>query len=255
MRILFLGNNWVGWKILEWLNQEGEQVIGLILNPPEKQNYGNELIETSGLNEQNVFDGSNINDPMIIQQIQRLNPDIAISVYFGCVLSKDIINIFPAGVLNLHPALLPYNRGANPNIWSIVDGTPAGVTIHYIDEGIDTGDIVAQTRVDIEPVDTGKTLYRKLEQASVKIFIEHWSYFRSGKFDRINQEKNCGSIHNSRDVDFIDHIDIHKSYLAKDLINILRARTFPPFPGAYFLHEGKKIYLRLELLYEDELNG
>ena len=240
MKIIYLGNNWVGWKILEWLNREGEQIVGVVLNPSNKQKFVNEIIEESGLSKEQIFYGSNINDPLVVQQIRKLDPDIAISVYFGCILNKDFITIFPDGILNLHPALLPYNRGAYPNIWSIIDETPAGVTLHYINEGIDTGDIVAQKAVDIEPVDTGETLYRKLENASVSLFIQNWSNLRSGKLDRIHQENKSGSFHYSNDVNIIDNIDLNKTYLAKDLINILRARTFPPYPGAYFIYKGKK---------------
>ena len=89
---------------------------------------------------------------------------------FGYILRPNFLRLIPRGCVNVHPALLPYNRGAYPNVWSIVDGSPAGVTIHFVDEGIDTGDIIAQAQVVIEPVDTGESLYRKLERGAVALF-------------------------------------------------------------------------------------
>src|SRR5205823_2904000 len=158
-----------------------------------------------------------------------------LSVLFDYILSGKFLALFPRGCLNLHPALLPYNRGEYPNVWSIVEGTPSGVTLHYIDEGIDTGDIIAQKAVPVDPVDTGETLYRKLEQASVVLFKETWPHVCAGRAPRIPQILTTGTQHKRRDVETIDEIDLNRSYIAGDLINILRSRTFPPYRGAYFI--------------------
>ncbi len=147
---------------------------------------------------------------------------------------------------------MPFNRGAHPNVWSIVEDTPAGVTLHYIDEGVDTGDTIAQRRVPIEPIDTGETLYRKLEKACVGLFKEVWPLIRCGKAERIPQRQTGGTFHRIRDTERIDQIDLDSPYTARELINIIRARTFAPYPGAYFCHEGRKAYMRLQLFYEDE---
>ena len=90
--------------------------------------------------------------------IKELGADVALSVFFGYILSPGFIDLFPQGVINLHPAYVPYNRGAFTNVWSIVDDTPAGATLHYIDTGVDTGDMIAQRRVSIEPVDTANLI-------------------------------------------------------------------------------------------------
>jgi methionyl-tRNA formyltransferase len=71
---------------------------------------------------------------------------------------------------------------------------------------------------------------------------------------RFPQSSGTGTFHHSRDVETIDEIQLDRNYTARELINILRARTFPPHPGAYFLDGGRKVYLRLQLLYEDELS-
>ena len=147
----------------------------------------------------------------------------------------------------MHPSFLPYNRGQYPNVWSIVEGTPAGVSLHYVDEGIDTGPIIARKEVAVSMVDTGETLYRKLEQAMVELFREAWPKLKAGKAPRIQQGTENVTYHKTRDVEAIDNIELTQSYVARDLINILRARTFPPYRGAYFVHEGRRVYLKLSL--------
>jgi methionyl-tRNA formyltransferase len=255
MRILFLGNNWVGFQVLKWLKEQNEQIIGLVMHPPEKRRYGEEIVKTAQLNFEHIFDGSELRQRDTLNAIKALQPDIGLSVLFGYILKPAFLGMFPMGVVNLHPAYLPYNQGAYPNIWSIVEGTPAGVTMHYIDPRIDTGDIIARRRVPIEPVDTGETLYRKSEKACVDLFKETWPAICSGAVSRIPQNRDEGTYHRTSDVQNVDYIDLDREYTARELIDIIRARTFPPYPGTYFIHRGRKVYLRLQLLYEEQIEG
>lgn len=252
MRILYLGNNRVGRQVLRWLKEQREEIVGLVVHPPEKQKHGAEIIRESGLDAQNIFDGSILDKPESLAAIRRLRPDLALSVFFGYILKPEFIGLFRGGVINLHPAYLPYNRGTYPNVWSIVDKTPAGATLHYIDAGIDTGDIIAQQKVAVEVKDTGATLYHRLEQACLELFQRTWPLIRAGQPPRFRQPAP-GTKHRARDVAQIDEIDLHRNYRAGELIDVLRARTFPPFPGAYFRSDGRKVFLRLQLLDEDEL--
>jgi methionyl-tRNA formyltransferase len=254
MRILFLGNNWVSWQVIHWLREQKEQIVGLVIHPSHKRKYGDEIIRSAQVSPAHIFDGSQLRQPDMLQAIKALRPDIGLSVLFGYILRPEILDLFPAGVVNLHPAYLPYNRGAYPNVWSIVERTPAGVTLHYIDAGVDTGDIIAQRQLPIEPVDTGEILYRKLERVCVDLFKETWPLIRSGRVPRIPQDRREGTYHHTRDVEHIDPIDLDRTYTARELIDIIRARTFPPYPGAHFIHQGRKVYLRLQLLYEEQLN-
>lgn len=252
MRILYLGNNWVGWQVLSWLKEQGEDIVGLVVHPPDRRKYGDEIVKTLDLPENRVYDGSTLRDPAVLAALKELAPDIGLSVMFGHILRPEFLNIFPQGVLNLHPSYLPYNRGQYPNVWSIVEGTPAGATLHYVDPGVDTGDIVAQKQVTVEPVDTGETLYRKLERAAVALFTETWPTIKAGTVPRRPQPGSGGTSHRTADVADIDEISLDRSYRAGDLINILRARTFPPYAGAYFNVDGRRVYLRLHLEYERE---
>ncbi|MBN2564007.1 MAG: formyl transferase [Phycisphaerae bacterium] len=253
MRIVLFVNNWVGWQITRWLKQQGECIAGLVIHPPARRKYEGEIIESASVPRSAVFDGSHLNDPDTIQALATLNPDVGLSVFFGYILKPAVLGLFPKGVMNLHPAYLPYNRGAHPNVWSIVEGTPAGVTIHFVDEGIDSGDVIARTPVPVYTTDTGETLYRRLEEACVDIFKTAWPQIKAGSAPRIAQRPDEGSTHRASDVAKIDRIDPHASYSAMELINILRARTFPPYKGAYFEVDGQRVYLRLQLLTEDDI--
>ncbi len=252
MRILYLGNNLVGWKILSWLKRQEEEIVGLLIHPPGKQKYANEIIETAGLAESQIFYGPELKEPAVVKKISDLSPDIGLSILFDYILKDDFIRLYPKGIINLHPAYLPYNRGQYPNVWSIVENTPAGVTLHYIDVGIDTGEIIARRKVPVEPIDTGESLYRKLETASVDLFKQTWPRIRAERHSPTTQKMDSGTYHRTEDTRTIDRIDLDRMYRAGDLINIVRARTFPPHHGAYFLDGDRKVYLRLQLYYEGE---
>jgi methionyl-tRNA formyltransferase len=253
MRILFLGNNWVGWKVLNWLGENQEEIIGLVLHPPEKRKFGEEILQSGRLSKDRIFDARQLRQPEVLDAIKNLQPEIGVSAFFGYILQSEFLKLFPAGCVNIHSAYQPFNRGSYPNVWSIIEGTPAGVTIHYVDKGVDTGDIINQKKIIVEPVDTGKSLYQKLEKASVDLFQETWPLIATGGAPRIPQDKNAGTLHYARDVNRIDEIELDRLYPARELINLIRARTFPPHPGAYFRLEGKKIFLRMELLDEEKI--
>lgn len=251
MRILFLGNNWLGWKILSWLKDQGEEIVGLLIHSPKKQKYGQDILKTADIPESKIFYGTQLKDPKTIKAIADLSPDIGVSILFDYILKEEFIGIFQKGIINLHPSYLPYNRGQYPNVWSIIDKTPAGVSLHYIDAGIDTGDIISRHQIPVEPIDTGESLYRKLEIEAVALFKESWPLIRSSTAPRKNQKKSPATYHRTQDTDEIDLIDLDRKYLARELIDILRARTFPPYHGAYYYEGGRKICLRLQLYYHD----
>jgi methionyl-tRNA formyltransferase len=252
MRVVYFANNRVGWQIGRWLKEQGDKIAGLVLHPPERRRYGKEILESAALAPDRVFDGSRLHEPAVVAALSALQPEAGVSVLFGHRIPSEVLALFPAGCLNLHPAYLPYNRGAYPNVWSIVDGTPAGVTIHFVDEGIDTGDVVAQRRVEVEPTDTGETLYRRLEEASLELFRDAWPLIRSGRAPRTPQKRDAGTFHRVRDVARIDEIDLDASYNARSLLDVLRARTFGSFPGAYFRDGQRKIYMTVHLRESEE---
>lgn len=253
MKIVFFGNNRVGWEVITYLKELGEELAALVVHPIAKAAYRDQIIEASPNAFNRIIEAGQGRWHDRLLELAFLRPEIGVSAFFGYRLPPEVLDLFPKGCINLHPALLPYNRGSYPNVWSIVDQTPAGATIHYMDTGIDTGDIIAQKKVDVELIDTGETLYRKLETACTDLFRETWPIIRrGGDIPRKSQIWQTGTTHRVSDVERLDEIDPDKTYSAKDLINILRARTFPPHRGAYIRDGRKRIYLSLQLRVEED---
>jgi methionyl-tRNA formyltransferase len=244
VRVLFFGNNALAARVAEYLRAQGDEIAGLVLHPEVKRRGGDEIRRAAGAAD--VYDGSRLAEPDTLRALAGLRAEIGVSVLFGYLLRPQVLELLPKGCVNLHPGYLPWNRGAYPNVWSIVDRTPAGATLHYVDEGIDTGDIVSQRQVEVLPTDTGASLYRRLEEACHAVFVEAWPRLRDGSAPRIPQ-RGEGSFHRVRDVEKIDEIDPERAYRAGELIDILRARTFPPYSGAYIRRGSRKVTLRVDL--------
>lgn len=249
-RVVFLGNNTLAAKILGYLKSQPQQLVGLVVHPRGKAKLRNKLLQLAKLPKTRTFQGDVINDLETIKQIKTLQPDVLVSVMFGYILKQEILSVPKYGAVNLHPAYLPFNRGAHPNVWSIVEGTPAGVTLHTIDEGVDTGKILAQEKMKVQSTDTGRSLYGKLEQAAYELFIKTWPKLVKGELAAKSQ-KPGGSEHRVKDLHKLDEIDLDKKYTGRELINMLRARTFPPYKGAYFKAGGEKILVRVKLDVDD----
>lgn len=241
MRVLYLGNNRLGLDVLSWL-VDREDIVGLVINSPTKQKLVTEIVTVSRLSNDRIFLGADLEQKKTLERIIDFKPDIAVSVLFGHILKRGFLDICP--VVNLHTGYLPYNRGAHPNVWSIVEGTPAGVTLHWIDEGIDTGMIIAQEKVPIEPIDTGFTLYVKLEEVALRLFKSKWEYVKT--MPR-GESQDGGTYHEVKDLERIKQLYLDKTYKCGQLVNILRALTFLPYKNAYYEISGKKVYLDLQL--------
>lgn len=242
--IVFFGNNHLSVRVAEWLKQQDDPIVGAVIHPPARQQWTRELVETLALPSECVYDAADLAKAQT--SLGELAPEFGISVLFGFILPPEILALFPRGVINLHLALLPYGRGAHPNVWSIVERTPAGVTLHYMDQGIDIGDILAQQEVIVERFDTGKTLYHKLEDAAFALFRSTWPGIVEGSVAARPQEPG-GSFHRTRELERLAEIDLDRTYSARELIDLLRAQTFPPFRGAYFRTGDKRVYLQLQL--------
>jgi methionyl-tRNA formyltransferase len=247
VRIVLYANNRLGWRIAEDLRSRGEEIVALVLHPPSRRRLGDEILRAAGVGPSRVLDGSRLGAPEVVEALRTSRPEIGVSAHFGYRLRRDVLALMPKGCVNVHPGFLPFNRGAYPNVWSIVDETPAGATIHYMDEDIDTGDVISQRRIAVDPADTGETLYVRLEEACLELFRETWPQIHEGRAPRRPQREDEGTRHRVRDVEAIDEIELDRSYTARNLLNILRARTFGSFPGAYFKDGNRKIYVTVQL--------
>ena len=137
--------------------------------------------------------------PIDIVQLEAHSIDFAVSYRYRHIVQKPVIDYLKDHIINLHISFLPWNRGADPNLWSFLEDTPRGVTIHYIDEGIDTGDIIAQREVAFPAA--GETLrftYDRLNDEIVALFKEQWPLIMRGEASRQKQPPG-GSFHRTTD--------------------------------------------------------
>lgn len=128
-----------------------------------------------------------------------------ISYKYRYILKKDIVKKFQKRAINLHISFLPWNRGADPNLWSFLENTSKGVTIHYIDEGVDSGDILAQQEIKVLPTDTLRTTYDRLCNTIEDLFKQTWPSIRMAKQKYIPQV-DIGSSHRLKDRKAFEHL-------------------------------------------------
>ena len=247
MKIVCFANNTVGLESVRHLREAGADIVALVIHDPSKQKRADEIIAAVDLPPENVLTANTLGDDDTIKQLDELKPDAGVSAFFGYILRQPVLDIFPRGIVNLHTSLLPLHRGAYPNIWTIVDQTAAGVSMHLVDKGIDTGPILAQADVPVCPADTGLSLNQRLENAAIELLKDNWSKFVLGELEPLTQNEALASTHRSKDTARIDCVDLDANMRAGDLIDILRARTYPPHRGAYFEIDGQKYFLELKI--------
>jgi len=178
-------------------------------------------------------------------------PDLGVLAWWPHIVREPQLSIPRLGWLNFHPSLLPHNRGKHYNFWAIVEEAPFGVTLHWIDAGVDSGDIAFQRPLPVRWEDTGATLYEAAQKAMVALFEESWPAIRDGRIPRTPQPAS-GSFHRASELDAASRIDLEASYRARDLLNLLRARTFPPHPAAWFIDGGERYEVRVEIRKADD---
>lgn len=180
--------------------------------------------------------------------------DLGISWFYKNILKEDHLNAVPLGILNNHCGYLPYGRGSMPNVWALL-GEPAGVTLHYMSVGVDEGDIVAQKHVVIQPDDTAETLYVRLVEEQYKLFMDSWTSIetmgvaglRAPSTPQPKTQPNGlpWKTHRVRDVASVDNLDDYDH--ARYCIDVLRARTFKGHEATYFIEDGRKYYVRVQI--------
>lgn len=185
------------------------------------------------------------------QELKNYEVDLGYSVLYFNILKGDVINHARNGFLNLHGAALPHYRGCNSYTHAIMNGeTTYGVTLHQIDEGVDSGPVITVKWFDLGPTATAKSLAEKAEQASYELFCETLPDILRGNYSPVPQKEIVERDGvNSR---FYLRTSLAKegikematSWPAQKMYDYVRALEFPPFEPAYIMVDGKKIYLR-----------
>ena len=182
-----------------------------------------------------------------IQRLRELAPDLGITAWWPYILKPEVFDIPRLGCLNFHPSLLPEGRGKHPNFWALKGRTPFGVTLHFIDEGIDTGDVAFQQEIPVFWEDTGETLHGKARATVVDLFKQHFHSILAGDLPRHAQDRSAGAFHRARELEDASQIDLKREYRAGELLDLLRARTYAAHPGAWFAEDGETYEVRIEI--------
>lgn len=134
------------------------------------------------------------------QQVVEMQPRFIVSYNYVYMISEDIISYMQGNIINMHISYLPWNRGFSPNIWSFIDNTPKGVTIHQINNGLDKGRILYQKECffDIKE-ETFVSTYKKLNIAITDLFKEHWEEIKTGKYI-LKEQVGKGTYHSKKDL-------------------------------------------------------
>jgi UDP-4-amino-4-deoxy-L-arabinose formyltransferase / UDP-glucuronic acid dehydrogenase (UDP-4-keto-hexauronic acid decarboxylating) len=180
------------------------------------------------------------NDMAEVARIRSLAPDFLFSFYYRSMIGRDLLAIPRRGALNLHGSLLPRYRGRAPINWVLVNGErETGVTLHYMDEKPDHGDIVLQRAFPIDPADTGLSLFRKAAAQARRLLREALPMLAAGTAPRAPQDHARASYFGRRRP---EDGRIEWSWDALRVYNLVRAVT-RPFPGAFTTSGGRKIFL------------
>jgi len=199
-----------------------------------------------------VLEGTTFRKPKGLSVLRGLGPDYIVSVHFPYIIPPEVLEIPRIGVLNLHPAYLPYNRGWHTPSWAIIEGTPYGATLHWVDEGLDTGDIALRREVPILPSDTAHTLYQRVLAAEAELFREAIPLMMSRALPRIPQTGKA-TTHRKEDLASIQHLDLEATAKVGDIVNLLRGLTTNRWDeAAWFEVDGVRYRIRVEIKREGE---
>lgn len=254
MKVVFAGDREISERVLGYLLEQGVEPMALLLPEIGRASHAERLAALCPyLEPGRILRGTAFRQPSGLALLRHLAPDYIVSIHFPYVMPEEVLAIPSVGVLNLHPAYLPYNRGWHTPSWAILDETPIGATLHFMDRGVDTGDIVHQARLAVSPGDTAHSLYGRLLQLELDVFTEAWPRLASGVISRTPQNRAEGSAHTRQDLlqDAVQRIDLGEQMRAGDLLRKLRALTTNRLAeAAYFEEAGKRF--RIQVIIREE---
>ena len=243
MKIVLVGQAPFGKDCLESILQQGEQVVGVITVPDDPKGRPNPVKDLAL--EKNIpvlqppgRSPHRLKDTSVIPWVKDLKPDLFVLVFVTDFMPYEVIKMSTSGGINFHPSLLPKYRGGSAINWAVISGEKeTGVTVHYIDEGVDTGDIILQEKVTIEPEDSvGSVYFNKLYPLGVSLTTQAVKLIREGRAPRVPQEESQSSF---QSVITEDDVKIDWNKAAETIHNLIRGSN--PSPGAHSLFRGEKI--------------
>lgn len=242
MKTVVLAYNNIGCEGIRALLRNGYdiRVVFTHRDDPNENTWFESVAEVAASLGLPVYTPDDINNPLWVEKIRKLQPDILFSFYYRNMVAQPILEIPKQGCMNLHGSLLPKYRGRAPINWVLVNGEKeTGVSLHYMTPKADDGDIVAQEAVAISEDDTAKSLSDKLTQITSSLLDAVLPQIKRGLHERIPQDHSVASYFGGRKpADGL--IDWKKS--AREIRNLVRAVT-RPYPGAFTYLGAKKCTL------------
>lgn len=255
LKILFMGTPDFAQESLKSIYDAGFEIIGVVTNPDKPKGRGMKLAY-SPVKEYALEKNLKIYQPIKIRnntefldEIRALAPDVICVVAYGKILPKEILEIPKLGCINVHGSLLPKYRGAAPIQWAVLNGDKTtGITTMYMNEGMDTGDMILKEEVEIGPEETTGDLWQKLSKIGGEILVKTLKLIEEGKAPREKQteEATLASMLN-KEMALIDW----ENSDANKIHNLIRGLN--PIMGAYSYIDGKKIkFWKSKVLTKEE---
>lgn len=256
MRILFMGTPDFARDSLETVYNEGYEIIGVVTNPDRPKGRGMKMIP-SPVKEYAIEKGFEIyqpekvkNNTEFIEKIKDLKPDVICVVAYGKILPKEILDIPKQGCINVHGSLLPKYRGAAPIQWAVLNGDKkTGITTMYMNEGMDTGDMILKEEVTIGENETTGELWDRLSKIGGTLLVDTLKRIEEGTAPREKQGEDFTLAPMlDKEMAKIDW----ESKTAEQIKNLVRGLN--PIMGAYTFLNGKKIkFWKVDLAKEGEV--
>ena len=179
--------------------------------------------------------------------LERINPDWIVTAYWPYLLSPAAVAVARKGTVNLHPSLLPLNRGWYPYVHNILDGSPAGVSLAEIAPQAGAGRIWAQHPVQATPYDTAYTLRKRLRSQIALLFRQTWPDIAAGKIVPEEQDEARATYHKRSEILGCLELDPDADTTVRDVVRVLRARSFGNEGFAFYADGDDEVYLNLRL--------
>ena len=242
VKIIVLGYHNIGCRCLEYLLEKKENVVAVFTHRDKlgENLFFDSMAEVAGSGDILCYMPENLNRPEWVSLIEELAPDIIFSFYYRNLISSEILGIPRLGAINLHGSLLPKYRGRCPVNWALVNGEKeTGVTLHYMVDKPDAGDIIAQRKIPILFTDTAYSLHKKMEKEAVLVLDKAWQLIKDEKNERIPQDLSVGSYYGGRKPED-GKIDWKRGNL--EICNLVRAVTHP-WPGAFCTFRDQELFI------------
>ena len=241
-RVLVFAYHDLGAACLRVLLQQGAHLVGVVTHEddPGERIWFESVAAVASRHGLSVFMPEDPNAPAFIARVAALAPDLLFSFYYRRLLGPALLALPRLGAVNLHGSLLPKYRGRAPLNWVLVHGeTETGVTLHFMDDRADHGDIIAQRAVPIAIEDTALTLWRKLVAAGEALLAEAYPLLAEGRAPHQPQDHAAATIMRRR-TPADGCIDWSGS--AWQIYNLIRAVTHP-FPGAFTFLGERRVFV------------